>query len=95
MNEIIDKILEIYRLKHEIADVVDTSEVCSTSTLSWHVFGYTNFIKVAKELNGGMFKEVDTGSGLYRWRYEFECRGVTVFCLSNDRREVPTDAEET
>lgn len=94
MNELIDKVLEIYRLKQEIASVVDTCEVCSTCEQSWHILGFDNFIKVAKELNNGKYREVDTGSGPYRWHYEFECRGVTVFCLSNERREVPIDAEE-
>ena len=91
MEHLIDKIAEALRLMKEVEEQVTTCSINHTS-MEWHIFNYYSFIKVANELNGGMFREVDTGSGPYHWRYEFECRGVTVFCLSHYRMEVPTDA---
>ena len=90
MEHLIDKILEAYKLKQEVRSEVPTCDICGLSEPSWHTYGFAPFLEVAKALNGGMFKEEDTGCKPYRWKYYFECRGITVFCLTDDRVEVPS-----
>ena len=98
MQHIIDKVLEAQRLRDEIEAEAGIT-ICSINEHgvgpSLHVLGFTSFNKLAKALNDGKYTEVDTGSAPFRWQYEFECRGVTVFCLSNERvKEDRADAKE-
>ena len=91
-DQAIDKILEIHRLCCEVDALVPTVGMGEGYKVEWHIHGYDNFRKVADELNDGKYKVSDTGWGPYRYRYEFDYRGVNVFCLVDDC-EVTTDAK--
>jgi len=91
MDELIDKILEIQRLSREVNERVCTCTFGYATETYWHIYGFDNFINVANELNNGKFIEEDTDSGLYSWKYSFECRGIEVFCLSRNKMEVHKD----
>lgn len=84
MEKIIDQILEMHRVGLEIDEQVPTCGMGEGYTPKWHISGFENFRKVADVLNKGKYRVLDTGSGPYRYRYEFEHRGVLVFALCEE-----------
>lgn len=82
MEKLIDKILEIHRLSCEIDEQVPTCGMGEGYAPKWHIAGgYEPFRKVADALNNGKYRTIDYGGGPYRYKYEFEHRGVIVFAL--------------
>lgn len=86
MEKLIDKILKIHRLGCEIDEQIPTCSMGEDFKPKWHIFGFEAFRKVADALNNGKFQTIDLGEdeNTYRYRYEFEHRGVLVFTLGDE-----------
>lgn len=83
MEQLIDKILEICRLCEEVDAQVRT---CTHpfDEYKWHISGFNNFMRVARELNNGEFETERDGWGSTPKR-SFMHRGVEVFCVATDK----------
>jgi hypothetical protein len=81
-DDFIDQIL----ISHKAAMNIDSSiSSCGYNTdgARWHVLYFSDFLKLAQELNSGNCTVQDTGAGPFRWVHKFNVRGVTVFCLTD------------
>lgn len=87
MEHLIDKVIEMHRLSLEIDEEIPTCGVDHYGNPKWHIFEYTDFLKVAEALGETPVRDTSIEDKVYAAKYTFTHRGVDVFCLRTRKEE--------